>query len=135
MQDTIGKMVGAKLIEDSEALTKRAGWYHRNKVQIETVAKAFEKIEVQTARLSFEEVDIGIAGDRHTLQAVFGVFRKLGYEPSSRPGDEPSPSFSCRWNHPDLECRFWLYFTSTKCTRVKVGTETREVDLFETVCE
>jgi hypothetical protein len=69
------------------------------------------------------------------LQAIFGIFRKLGYEPSNRPGDEPETTFSCYWEHTELETKFWLYFTSTVCTRVKVGTEMVERDIYETVCE
>lgn len=135
MHDTMGKMVGATLIKDSEALTKKAGWYHRNKHHIEEAARALHKVEVTTARLSVDEVDISIAGDRCTLKAIFTALRGLGYEPSSRPGDEPQSTFSCRWDHPDHECRFWLFFTSNKCTRVKVGTEMKEVDIYEMVCE
>lgn len=135
MHDTIGKLVGQKLIESSEHLSKQASWYHRNKLHIEAVGKALSKLEITRAMLSTDEVDISIAGDRHTLNAIFAAFRGLGYEPSSRPGTTPEASFSCRWEHPDHECRFWLFFTSTKCTRVKVGTETVERDIYETVCE
>lgn len=135
MTDSINKMVGVTLIEAQEKLTEKASWYHRNKGEIEEVAQAFTKINVVRAILSHKEVDLSIAGDRHTLKAAFGALRTLGYEPSSRPGDKPEPSFSCRWEHPDHDCRFWLFFSSTACTRVKVGTQTKEVDLYETVCE
>jgi hypothetical protein len=135
MHDTMSKMVGVKLIEDSEALTAKASWYHRNKTKIEEAAVALSKLEITRASLSVNEVDISIAGDRHTLNAIFAAFRGLGYEPSSRPGSEPAPSFSCRWEHPEHDCRFWLFFSSTKCTRVQIGTTTQEVGIYETVCE
>jgi hypothetical protein len=129
------KMVGQYLIETQDSLTKKASWYHRNKDEIEAVAQSLKKLEITRASLSTDEVDVSIAGDRHTLNAIFSAFRGRGYEPSSRPSDKPESTFSCRWEHPDHDCRFWLFFTSTKCTRVKVGTETREVDIYETVCE
>jgi len=135
MHDTMSKMVGVKLIEDQETLTSKASWYHRNRPHIEEVAQALGKLEITRASLSVSEVDISIAGDRHTLNAIFAAFRGLGYEPSSRPGSEPSPSFSCRWEHPEHDCRFWLFFSSTKCTRVQIGTTTQEVGIYETVCE
>jgi hypothetical protein len=135
MQDLMHKMVGVKLIEDQEELTKRAGWYHRNKGHIEEAARALVKIEVQSASLQDGSVDFNVTGDKHTLKAVFGALRKLGYEPSKRPLEKPAASFYCSWYHPEHDCKFFLWFTSSKCTRVKVGTETKEVDIYETVCE
>jgi len=135
MQDSVQKMVGAKLIETREYVDKQAAYYSRNKLQVIAITAALSKVEVQSASVANDCIDINIAGDKHTLQAVFAAFRKMGYEPTDRPSNEPTSSFSCFWDHPDFECRFWLYFSSTKCTRVKVGTETREVPLYETVCE
>lgn len=114
---------------------KIAGWYHANKVEIGRVAVELKKIEVTRACLNTDCVDLSITGDRHTLNAIFTAFRRLGYEPSDRPTKEHKPTFSCYWNHPVEDAKFWLYFTSSKCTRIKVGTETKEVDIYEVVCE
>lgn len=137
MSDTIAKMVGKDLIDSDKRLRDQASWYHANKGNIQALADAFKEssIEVVRANLSFEEVDVSVAGDRHTLNGIFSIFRKLGYEPTDRPKSAPEASFHCRWDHADHSTRFWLSFSSTKCTRVKVGTETREVDIYETVCE
>lgn len=135
MKDSVEKQIGAELIRSQEALTKSASWYHRNKPEIRRVAQAFKKVTIQIARLDGDEVDLDITGDKHTLQAIFGIFRKLGYVPSSRPANEKIASFNCYWNNPELEAKFYLRFTSNKCTRVKVGTKTQEVDIYETICE
>jgi len=135
MKNSVQKLVGTKLIETQELADKQTAYYNRNKLQVVAIAAALHKIDVQSASSTGNCIDINIAGDKHTLQAVFAAFRKMGYEPTDRPDNEPTSSFSCFWDHPDFECRFWLYFSSTKCTRVKVGTETREVPLYETVCE
>jgi hypothetical protein len=131
------KMVDQDLIDQDKRVREQATWYHANKYNIHAVAENFKEvgIDVVRANLAYEEVDINVAGDRHTLNGVFSIFRKLGYEPTDRPGTKPEASFYCRWTHPDHNTRFWLHFTSTKCTRVKVGTETREVDVYETVCD
>jgi len=121
--------------EQSKNVQKSASWYHTNKVEIGRVAVGLKKIEVTRAVLSLDCVDLSITGDRHTLKAIYAAFRKLGYEPSDRPTKEHKPTFSCYWNHPVEDAKFWLYFTSNKCTRIKVGTKTEEVDVYEVVCE
>jgi len=143
MEDTMHKMVGSALIKSSEELIEQerrvkrhASYYHRNKQQLDHVAEAFRgKIAVQSATVADDCFDLSIAGDHHVLNAVFGVFRRLGYEPSKRPGKEPEASFSCYWEHSEYEAKFWFWFTSTVCTRKQIGTEMKEVPIYETVCD
>jgi hypothetical protein len=137
MTDTIHKIVQQELIDMDERVRNTASFYHRNKGEIELLARGFKKagIEVTRGALARDHVDVCIAGDRHTLNGVFSVFRKLGYEPSSRPDPEPKPDFCCWWHHCDKEIKFWLNFTSNKCTRVEVGTEMVERKIYEVVCE
>lgn len=135
MKDSVQKMVGVKLAEAEEHVSKQASYYRRNKLQIIAITAALQKIEVQSASIVNDCIDLSIAGDKHTLEAVFAAFRKMGYEPDGRPDAKPQSTFSCYWDHPDFETRFWLYFSSTKCTRIKTGTEMKEVAIYETVCE
>ncbi len=124
------------LVSQQELMTERASFYQKNKPHIKEVATALKKIEIQSAKLdNYKCVDLNITGDKHTLMALFKAFRKLRYEPSARPSSKPSPSFNCYWSRDGQELRFYVYFSSTKCTRVKVGTETREVTIYETVCD
>ncbi len=106
---------------------------HRNRISEASVALA--KIKIIRASVTTDCIDLHITGDRHVLGALFGAFRRLGYRPDSRPSGKVEPSFSTYFRHPEHECQFWLDFSSSQCTRVKVGTETREVDIYETVCE
>ena len=132
-EDLVGQQETVQ--EQQENVQKHASWYQTNKVEIGRVAVGLKKIEVTRASVSGDCVDLSITGDKHTLNAVFAAFRKLDYEPSARPTKEHKPTFSCYWNHPVEDAKFWLYFTSGKCTRIKVGTETKEVDIYELVCE
>ncbi len=132
-EDLVGQQETVQ--EQQENVQKHASWYQTNKVEIGRVAVGLKKIEVTRASVSGDCVDLSITGDKHTLNAVFAAFRKLGYEPSARPTKEHKPTFSCYWNHPVEDAKFWLYFTSNKCTRIKVGTKTEEVDIYEVVCE
>ncbi len=141
--ETMHEMISVDLVKASENLTdqekrvkRSASYYHRNKDKLWAVAELFKgKIEVQSATVEENCFDLNVAGDKHVLQAVFGIFRKLGYEPSSRPSEDPATTFSCYWEHDEYETKFWLYFTSTVCTRVKVGTEMVQRDIYETVCD
>jgi len=81
-----------------------------------------------------DEIDLSYAGDDRLLKAIFKGLRKLGYAPDSRPQDN-EPRFSTRFRHPDNPLVIYLAFTSSKCTRIKVGTKKIKVDVYETVCK
>lgn len=120
-------------VERDKQLTANASWYHRNKNGIKEVAQALKKIDIRSAEVNGEEVDISITGDKHVLQAIFGAFRKLGYQTSKRPLKNDS-YFYCRWEK-EGKPTFYFTFSSTVCKRVKVGTKMVEQDVFENVCE
>jgi len=81
-----------------------------------------------------EEVNFYASGKADVLKEIFRAFRKLGYEPSSRPEAKPQSNFTCYFSR-DGRPTFYLSFSSTLCRRVKVGTKMQEVDVYETVCE
>ena len=79
-------------------------------------------------------LDLSIAGDHHVMNGVWGALRKLGYEASSRPEEKKIASYSCWFTKTDWP-RIWFQFSSTKCTRKKIGTKMVEQPIYETVCE
>lgn len=80
-----------------------------------------------------------LTGDRHKLNAAFGVLRRHGFEPGSRPEAKQSQyaTFFTRKNDVGLYTEMFFQFSSTQCRRVKVGTRTKTVeeDVYETVCD
>lgn len=80
-------------------------------------------------------IDLSVSGTHRELKECFRAFRRLGYEPSDRPTDVKLSSFNTVFTHPDKKVRFWLFFTSTICTRKKIGTKMVETAVYETVCE
>jgi hypothetical protein len=85
-------------------------------------------------------IDISVSGAGHHLTAVFRILKKHGWDlPSARP-EANDPTYTA-WFYPsDTEGRkviIWLYFSSTVCKRVQVGTEivTEERAIYEVVCE
>jgi hypothetical protein len=81
-----------------------------------------------------EDVNFYVTGDAPVLKEIFRGLRKLGYEPSKRPGVKPESNFTTYFSQ-DGKPTFYLSFSSTLCRRVKVGTKMVEQDIFEVQCE
>jgi len=80
-------------------------------------------------------LDLSYSGDLEVLKAAFHAFRTLGYEPGSRPDDPKATGFTCFFTNPaHPELKWWFSFASTTCKKVKVGTEMKQVDVYETQC-
>jgi hypothetical protein len=97
---------------------------------------ALEGQEGMTIRFNVESdwVSLSLAGDRSALGQVWGFLRRAGYATESRPkkGDTGWSGVWTKEGFGDI----YLWFTSTLCKQVKVGTKTQtvEVPIFETVC-
>ena len=85
-----------------------------------------------SVRSSSDYIQLNVSGGPPEMKEIFRAFRKLGYEPTSRPDTKPQSTFSCYFNR-EGSCDFYLYFTSTICKRVKIGTKTVEQDIYEVV--
>lgn len=109
--------------------------------------KAFKQVVAQKAELfrALEEMDIepgffldneyvvvSFAGDGTKLGQVWGLFRRHGFETHSRPqkGDTTFYAFWTCKGHANL----FMNFSSTLCKRVQVGTELKEVPVYQTQC-
>jgi hypothetical protein len=77
--------------------------------------------------------NISVVGTRADLDIMFGLLRRAGLTPRSRPQEKES-IYTTWWTWEDGNT-VWVSFSSTSCKRVKVGTEMKEVDVYETVCE
>ena len=88
-------------------------------------------------------IDLTISGDKHVMEAVWGVLRKAGYEPDSRVKDEPISSFSTwfrlansGYDEPNYKrLKVWFNFCSTKCRRVQTGVKMVEQPVYEVICD
>jgi hypothetical protein len=98
------------------------------------ICKALQKAGVNISYVNIDSCtyNLNIAGSRADLDVMFGILRRAGLAPDSRPGEKES-SFCTYWRAEDF--RLWIFFTSTSCKRVQVGTELKETPIYETVCE
>jgi len=120
---------------DLDDSIKRNEMYENNLPEIKRVARHLKDVSVLTAYIDNDSVNLNITGDYAVLKAIFHAFREAGYFPSDRPNELKQPSFSCYFNRPDHDFQFWVNFSSTVCKRVQIGTEMKEVPIYETVCE
>lgn len=96
----------------------------------------FEKLEPTLVDANDGYISIYLAGDKHQLNAAFGILRRRGFEPNSRP--EPNSStYGTYFQKEGAPGLIFFNFSSTQCRRVKTGTRTREVteDVYEIVCD
>ena len=106
----------------------------RDRQKVTVVCKALQKAGVN---INYVNVDgggynVSLTGSRADLDIVFGTLRRLGLTPDSRPAEKDT-SYCTWWRAEGF--RLWVWFTSTSCKRVQVGTELKEVPVYDTVCE
>lgn len=106
-----------------------------NEEDLVHMEKVLKDIPIVRVAFDTDSIDISVSGDYMVLKAIFSAFLKAGYKPDSRPTEEKLSSFNTYFTHPQRPLRFYLYFSSTLCRRVKIGTKMQEVAVYETVCE
>ena len=109
----------------------------RDGKRVAEAAKALKKagINIVNASVDGYSYNLYITGSRADLDIMFGVLRRAGLSPSTRP-QERETNYSTWWSFPESEREsIWITFTSTSCKRVQVRTELQEVPVYETVCE
>ncbi len=110
------------------------GAVKRDGKRVATICKALQKASVNITHVSIDSTgyNVNITGSRADLDVMFGVLRRAGLTPDSRPVEKHS-NYSTYWRTEGF--RVWVWFTSTSCKRVQVGTKVEEVPVYETVCE
>ena len=109
----------------------------RDGKRVAEAAKALKKagINIVNASVDGYSYNLYITGSRADLDIMFGVLRRAGLVPDSRP-QEKTPYYSTFWRwDADGSDYVWISFSSTTCKRVQVGTKVEEVAVYETVCE
>ena len=91
------------------------------------------KLSVTYVYVDSGSYNISIMGTRADLDIMFGLLRRAGLTPQSRPQEKQS-TYATHWTWEDGN-HVWISFCSTSCRRVKTGTEMKEVDVYEMVCE
>lgn len=133
---TLLNEIRTNLRKEKKEAKKRRQFFKVNEPDIAALIAEIDLSTTSSARMDCDENDVNfyVTGAAPALKELFRGFRKLGYEPSKRPGVKPESQFTCYFEQTDKPT-FYLSFSSTVCRRVKVGTETIERDIYEVVCE
>jgi hypothetical protein len=123
-----------RLAEKSQSFKRHEVAFQRT---VSNKAPLFVDLEAEEIepRFDFEygSIDLTFTGNSDKLGRVWGILRRHGYSPGSRP-EAGKTSFAAFWSCEDSSPLFMI-FTSSVCKRVQVGTELKEVPIYETRCE
>ena len=137
----------AQAVEEAVALAKEnrkseKKFLKQHAREIERVAEGLEMISEWVVRIAFDNaasLDISVSGDHHVFKGMWAALRKLGYQASSKPTAKKFSSWQGWFYHEhqtgDARLPIWITFSSTKCTRKKIGVKMVEQPIYEMVCE
>lgn len=106
-------------------------WWESNKASYKDLIDKLESLGYE-ANLSSTGLDISGTGGKDKLVGAFRAFRAAGFNATSRP-DAKTTYFSSFFYHDELN-KIWFSFSSDVCKRVQIGTEFKEVPVYEVQC-
>jgi len=125
--------IDLKFIEESLELIKRKRRWEVAKNALLPIINAVEKLGIEPTFT--DSLNLNFAGDKAKLLAVARILRAAGFSATTNtPPKKGDTTWYAYYENPDCAERVWLYFTSSVCKRVKVGTETIQRDVYETRC-
>jgi hypothetical protein len=121
------------LQEQALALSKVRARWNANRSILRPIVVALQKLKIETTLDS--NLNVSISGDAKKLAAVVRIFMISGFKPSNSKPKQGDMSWHSYFHHPTCAIDIWFYFTSSVCKRVQVGTEMKEVPVYETQCD
>ena len=104
---------------------------------VRSLAPMFRELEHMDIEPRFDlvlgSIDLAFTGDGDRLGKVWAILRRHGYSTHSRP-KKGDMTFSAFWDC-EGQSKIWMSFSSSICKRVQVGTEMKEVPIYETRCD
>jgi hypothetical protein len=122
-----------RLVEKSQQSAKNAKSFRQTVTTLPDLFRTFEEMDIDPRfDLDNEYITLQFTGDGNKLKEVWGLLRRHGYNVSSRP-TKGETTFLGFWTREGV-ANLFMYFTSSMCRRVQVGTEMKEVPIYETQC-
>jgi hypothetical protein len=122
-----------KLVEKQQQASKNAKAFKQAVTSLPGLFRGFEDMDVEPRfDLDNEYITLMFTGDGDRLKQVWGLLRRHGYNVTARPA-KGDTQFTAFWQC-EGQARIFMYFTSSLCRRVQIGTETKEVPIYETQC-
>ena len=99
----------------------------------EPLLKKLEALKLEDLTLS-NDLDLRFTGNAERLTVVIRALRTSGFESKGEGPKKNQPQYSNYYRHPKANTNVWLFFTSSICRCVQIGTKTIEQPIFEIVC-
>jgi hypothetical protein len=120
------------LAESALELAKRRSRWNSIKDFYRPIVNALHRLGIEPGLST--DVDVSFSGDAHKLATVVRILRTSGFTTESARPKDGDTTWYARYTHPECATSVWLYFTSSVCKRVKVGTKMVEQDVYEVQC-
>jgi hypothetical protein len=122
-----------RLVEKSQQSVKNAKSFRQTVTALPDLFRAFEALDIEPIFcLDNTHITLRFTGDGDRLKQVWGLLRRHGYNTNTRP-KKGDTEFCAFWQCEGY-AELFMYFTSSLCRRVQVGTEMKEVPIYETQC-
>lgn len=120
------------LAEQALALAKQRQKWNSIKDFYRPIVNALQRLGLEPSLSN--DINLSFAGDAHKLASVVRILRTSGFNTTAERPKKGDTTWHAYYEHPDCATRVWLYFTSSVCKRVKVGTQMVEQDVYEVQC-
>ncbi len=122
-----------RLADKRAALVDMESHWQQSKPYALPVVEKLAALGSEPYVYSSDLVYAALTGDVHILTDAIRALRVGGFKSSEKP-ERKSPTFTSVFTHPDAKLRILLAFSSSVCRRIKVGTKTETVDVYEVQC-
>jgi hypothetical protein len=122
-----------KLVEKHQQASKNAKTFKQTVTDFPGLFRTLEELDIDVQfGLDNDWIALRFTGDGDKLKEIWGLLRRNGFNTTQRPkkGDTEFYSF---WNR-EGQATLFMCFTSSLCRRVQVGTQMKEVPIYETQC-
>jgi hypothetical protein len=123
-----------KLADEYQTLQAKQGAFHLSKAYLLPVLEKLAALGADPSVYNESFVYASVTGDVHKLTDAIRALRTGGFTSTEKPA-RGEPSFTAYYTHPEGNMKILLAFSSSVCRRVKVGTKTETVDVYELRCE
>lgn len=122
-----------KVIEQAQKAKKYSTAFQTTVKAHAELFRGMEELDIDSQFcLTSGDINLTFTGTGTKLGEVWGLLRRNGYMPNSRP-EKGKSSFHTHW-YKDGFSTLWMSFSSSVCRRVQVGTKTEVVPIYEVQC-
>lgn len=139
----MNEAIRKQLSEEHQKIKDKEKYYLQHEANIELIIEVLQ-VALGDQFLDYtanaHDIDVKFKGGYSEFKTMMKVMFECDYKPRTKPTGTKFTEFSCWWDHKESASdnpKFWIWFTSTQCTRVQTGTEMlppREAAVYEIVC-